>query len=58
MSAASQPLRVGDRALDPMNRRVTIVAIEDGMATVEMGVFDTYTARYPVSCLSPVESSR
>jgi hypothetical protein len=41
-----------------MNRRVTIVAIEDGMATVEMGVFDTYTARYPVSCLSPVESSR
>lgn len=48
--------RIGDRVLDPLNRRCTVVAVDGDDVTVCIGVYITSTARYPASCVTLLEA--
>jgi hypothetical protein len=60
LAARVGPFRFGQTVLDPMNRRVRVVECNASEAVVTIGgeYGHPVTARFPVSCLSPVESSR
>lgn len=52
----NEPVRakVGREVLDPMGRRVTIVAVNGSMVTVKMGGYMGITAQYPITSLRNV----
>jgi hypothetical protein len=43
--------KVGDPVIDPLNRRVTIIAKDGDEATIRCAGPHGTTVRYPVSCL-------
>lgn len=51
----STEFAIGQRVLDPMNRRVTVIDIKGNMVKVQMSGFHGTTVVYPASVLRPIE---
>ena len=51
-------MKVGDKVLDPLNRRVTIIELDEEWVCVQFAPSYTgreaATAKYPRSCVTPV----
>jgi hypothetical protein len=52
-------MKVGDKVLDPLNRRVTIIELDAEWVRVQFGPSYTgreaATARYPRGCVTPIQ---